>query len=230
MIGRIETARRSACRRLALESSRGERGFTLIELLVVVVIVGVLASIGLPIYQGYIRTVNLEKATPYLRSIATKQQIRFNRTGRYLATLSKQDIIDRLGVDVSEAGDFCFMVFCADNTICVDNTEAATTVGWLISTPTGNTPSFQVIAVLRRVSDASVSGAESTCVVSTSPAKVDSAGWVNTTGSGAGSEGRVVVLTHPPPPDGIDTSTTIAGHSVALDWNFGIAKSDADLP
>lgn len=206
------------------------RGFTLIELLVVVVIVGVLASIGLPIYQGYIRSVNLEKATPYLRSIATKQQIRWNRTGRYLTTLNEQDIIDRLGVDVSQAGDFCFMVFCADNTICVDNTDAAATAGALVSTPTGNTPSFQVIAVLRRVSDANVAGAGSTCVVSTNPAKSDSTGWVNTSGTGAGAEGRVVILSHPPPPDGTDSSTTIAGHSVRLDWNLGISKSDADLP
>lgn len=230
MTGPTNTSRQTISQRAGPWHPRRQRGFTLIELLVVAVIVGVLASIGLPIYQGYIRTVNLEKATPYLRSIATKQQIRFNRTGRYLTTLSEQDIVDRLGVDVSEAGYFCFMVFCADNTICVDNSEAAATAGSLISTPTGNTPSFQVIAVLRRVSDASVAGAGSTCTVSTSPAKADSTGWVNTNGTGAGSEGRVLVLTYPPPPDGIDTTTTIAGHSVRLDWNLGIAKSDADLP
>lgn len=210
--------------------ARAREGFTLIELLVVVVIVGVLASIGLPIYQGYIRTVNLEKAAPYLRSISTKQQIRQNRTGKYLATLSEQDIIERLGVDVSGAGDFCFMVFCADSTICVDNTETAASAGTLISTPTGNTPSFQVIAVLRQVSDANVSGAGSVCVVSTSPAKTAASGWVNTSGTGAGSEGRVVILTYPPPPDGVATSVTIAGHSVQLDWNLGITKSDAELP
>jgi prepilin-type N-terminal cleavage/methylation domain-containing protein len=212
------------------ERARRRAGFTLIELLVVVVIVGVLASIGLPIYQGYIRTVNLEKAAPYLRSISTKQQIRQNRTGKYLATLSEQDIIDRLGVDLSGAGDFCFMVFCADNTICVDNTETAATAGTLIATPTGNTPSFQVIAVLRQVSDASVAGAGSTCTVSTSPAKTDSTGWVNTSGTGAGSEGRVVILTYPPPADGVAASVTIASHVVQLDWNLGIAKTDAELP
>lgn len=210
--------------------ARRREGFTLIELLVVVVIVGVLASIGLPIYQGYIRTVNLEKAVPYLRSIATKQQIRQNRTGKYLATLSEQDIINRLGVDVSGAGDFCFMIFCADNTICVDNAEAAATAGTLIPTPAGNTPLFQVIAVLRQISDASVAGAGSTCAVSTGPAKTDAAGWVNTSGTGAGGEGRVVILTYPPPADGVATSVTIDGHVVQLDWNLGITKTDAEVP
>lgn len=214
----------------ARSRARKREGFTLIELLVVVVIVGVLASIGLPIYQGYIRTVNLEKAAPYLRSISTKQQIRHNRTGKYLATLSEQDIVERLGVDVSGVGDFCFMVFCTDAATCVDNSETAASAGTLIATPTGNTPSFQVIAVLRQVSDASVGGASSTCTVSTSPAKTDSSGWVNTSGTGAGSEGRVVILTYPPPADGVATSVTIAGHAVQLDWNLGIAKTDAELP
>jgi prepilin-type N-terminal cleavage/methylation domain-containing protein len=207
-----------------------QAGFTLIELLVVVVIVSVLASIGLPIYRGYILTVNLGKAVPYLLSISAKQQIRFNRTGKRLTTLSEQDIVDRLGVDVSGAQDFCFMIFCTDATACVDNTDTAATAGTLISTPTGNTPLYQVIAVLRQDDDATVNGAGSTCTVSTNAAKLVPSGWVNTNGTGVGSEGRVVILSYPPPPDGLDTSVSVAGHAVRLDWSQGIAKTDAERP
>ena len=205
-----------------------QSGFTLIELLVVAVIVGVLASIGLPLFQGYIRSVNLEKAVPHLQAISTKQQIRFNRSGSYLATLSEQDIIDRLGVDVSDAQDFCFMIFCTDNSVCQDASGTAATVGSLIATPTGNTPSYQILAVLRADTDTTVNGASRTCTVSTNPVKVDPSGWVGT--AGAGSEGRVVILSYPPPQDGFDATTSIAGHSVRLDWSQGITKSDADTP
>lgn len=209
---------------------RRQAGFTLVELLVVVVIVSVLASIGLPFFQGYILSVNLGKAAPHLLAISAKQQIRFNRSGSYLATLSEQEIIDRLGVDVSGAQDFCFMVFCTSTATCVDASGTAASAGSLISTPTGNTPAYQVVAVLRKDDDPTVDGAGSTCTVSTTNTKLAPSGWVNTAGTGAGGEGRVVILSYPPPPDGLDTSVTIAGHAVRLDWSQGIAKTDAERP
>ena len=38
---------------------RNQKGFTLIELLIVVAIIGVLAAVGIPMYNGYIATAKI---------------------------------------------------------------------------------------------------------------------------------------------------------------------------
>lgn len=220
---------------------RPQGGWTLVELMVVLVIVGILASSGLGFFQGHILNANVGQATPYLQAIAAKNRLHFNRTGRYLASANEEEIQKKLGIDLSDAGDFCFMIFCTSATSCGSygsspysgSTPASATVGTLVTVPGSQGTAFQVVAVLRRKSTTgtttgSVSGAGTSCTPSytNAPIKLEPSGWVAASGT-KGGEGRVVILSYPPPPDGESTSTSVAGHSVTLRWNQGITLSDA---
>ncbi|SVB12315.1 uncharacterized protein METZ01_LOCUS165169, partial [marine metagenome] len=42
---------------------KSKKGFTLIELLVVVAIIGILAAVGIPIFQGFMATAKINAST-----------------------------------------------------------------------------------------------------------------------------------------------------------------------
>lgn len=52
-------------------SRKGRLGFTMIELMVVVVIVGVLASVAVPLYGKYVKNARLTEATGQIGSLVT---------------------------------------------------------------------------------------------------------------------------------------------------------------
>ena len=66
-------------RLIKLNQTKFSKGFTLVELLVVIAIIGILAAIGVPMYQGYISEVKSKDAQHTLQSIAMEQKGYFSK-------------------------------------------------------------------------------------------------------------------------------------------------------
>jgi prepilin-type N-terminal cleavage/methylation domain-containing protein len=199
-------------------------GFTLIELMIVVTIIGVLATIAVPIYRSYVQQAHLAEAKPYLLDIASKERSYKVRNGLYCCsggTLSEATLTSGLNVDLSGTGNFCFVVICRDSALC-----AGTTGTNFISTPQAGDPTveFEVWAILRATSTTTVSGPSSTTC--TMPAaKAIPTGWVQASSSTQKArEGQVVVYRYPPPPNRRDSAAGTG--SVTYSWVDGISQSN----
>src|SRR5204862_6737002 len=75
-----------------------EAGFTLMELIVVVLIVGILAAVGVPLYLGYVRDSRLAEAKALAGAALTAAQAcaQNDPTG---ATCTITQLAQRIGVD-----------------------------------------------------------------------------------------------------------------------------------
>lgn len=207
---------------------RDQSGFTLIELMVVVSVIGVLAVAGIPHFRAYVLDARLNDAVPYLTEIAAKMRIRALERGQYCCETDpsvEATVSSELGVRPDEVGDFCFMIVCKDAGLCPTvSTENFISAAEAADAP----PEFEVWAVLRASTGATVSGpGAATCTPD--PAKRPPTGWAQASTSGdPGREGQAVVLRYPPPENGPDATTGTDGHRYV--WDAGISKTHALQP
>ncbi len=66
----------------------GRKGITLIELLVVITIVGILASIAVPVYRGYMQRARRADAKTSLEQIRAAEEMRRAEYGSYSTSLA----------------------------------------------------------------------------------------------------------------------------------------------
>ncbi|MBF0107916.1 MAG: hypothetical protein HQL76_01895 [Magnetococcales bacterium] len=196
--------------------------------MMVVVIIGILGLLSLPNLRPYILRGNLQSALPYLMEISAKERSFYQMNGSYYLSPNndEQDLEDTLGVDLSGAGDFCFLVRVGDGNYISSSGDSA-------SGEEGRAK-FEVWALLR---DDSYSGLtpENDSVTSfnmagvsciTADEKIHATGFVGVDGGDVGGEGRILSLRYPQPAFGLDPAKR-AGRSTDLHWENGVTFHDA---
>ena len=81
-----------------------KRGITLIEFLIVVVIVGILAAIAIPMYNGYMQRARRVDAKTALEQLRASQEMRRAERGSYSTDLT--ELRNTWGAPVATAGDY----------------------------------------------------------------------------------------------------------------------------
>ena len=94
----------------ALFNKGQDRGFTLIELLIVILIIGILAAVGVPLYIGYTKDAKLAEAKALAGSVLTTYQA-CAQTDPSGTSCTNPGLFPKVGLDTSgNTGDRRWLV------------------------------------------------------------------------------------------------------------------------
>ena len=85
-------------------------GFTLIELLVVVAVIGILSTIGLVQYQGYVAGTKLKSTKNAMQQILLAQTEELSNSGSFLFLLVLVQLANQKLLVLMKLNLFCFQV------------------------------------------------------------------------------------------------------------------------
>jgi len=115
--------------------SQNNHGFTLVELMITVVIVGILASVAIPLYQGNVRRAKATEADAALGSIRTSLRVFYAENGSY-PTATEDAPWDIVGLDIDSL-DLAGKYFSASS-YKITSTAVAFTIQATGSGPSAN--------------------------------------------------------------------------------------------
>ena len=116
-----------------------KNGFTLVELMVVVIIVGILASVAVPIYRSNVRKAMASEGAALLGAVMTAERVYYAENAQYSTSIT----------DVSAAGNKYFTSFTV---------SAADANGFTASTNgSGNAASISVTMTYSNAGGATIS-------------------------------------------------------------------------